>query len=125
MNTSYFAKLKNIERPVAICGWSPQFYNGLKYTKLAPKKDWFFKWKDAKESGQYSEEESIQIYKELYYKTVLDLLEPHQVYQELCNIYNTEDVTLLCYEKSGDFCHRHLVAEWLNNAGYNVTEKEF
>ena len=125
MNTSYFAKLKNIERPVAICGWSPVFYNGPKYTKLAPKKSWFFKWKEAKESGQYTEEESIGIYKALYDKTVLEFLDPHQVYQELCNIYNTDDITLICYEKPGDFCHRHLVAEWLNNAGYNVKEKEF
>ena len=125
MNTSYFAKLKNIENPVSIAGWPPAFYNGPKYLKLAPKKDWFFKWKEARKSGQYTEEEAIAIYKELYKRTVLDLLDPHQVYQELCNIYNTDNVTLLCYEKPGDFCHRHLVAEWLNNAGYNVTEKEF
>ena len=25
------------------------------------------------------------------------------------------DVVLLCYEKKGDFCHRHLLAEYLNN----------
>ena len=23
------------------------------------------------------------------------------------------DIVLLCYEKRGDFCHRHLVADWL------------
>lgn len=26
---------------------------------------------------------------------------------------------LLCYEKTGDFCHRHLLAEWL---GYKDCE---
>jgi uncharacterized protein (DUF488 family) len=30
---------------------------------------------------------------------------------------------LLCYEKPGDFCHRHIVAEWLhNNLGVHVEE---
>lgn len=24
------------------------------------------------------------------------------------------DIALICYEKPSDFCHRHLVAEWLN-----------
>ena len=125
MDTSYFAKLKYIEHPVAICGWSPEFYTGPKYTKLAPKKDWFFKWKEERESGKYTEEESNLMYKTLYYETVLNNLDPVEVYKELCSIYNSEDVTLICYEKPGDFCHRHLVAEWLNNMGYNVKEKEF
>ena len=26
----------------------------------------------------------------------------------------TDDVVLLCYEKKGDFCHRHILSEWLN-----------
>jgi uncharacterized protein (DUF488 family) len=33
-----------------------------------------------------------------------------------------EGKVLLCYEKSGDFCHRHLVAEWLRRYGYEVKE---
>lgn len=28
----------------------------------------------------------------------------------------------MCYEKSEDFCHRHLVAEWLTGAGFPVEE---
>ena len=31
-------------------------------------------------------------------------------------------VVLLCYEKRGDFCHRHLVADWLNKNGFNCEE---
>lgn len=33
-------------------------------------------------------------------------------------------IALVCYEKSGDFCHRHIVADWLNQAGYDVKELE-
>ena len=25
------------------------------------------------------------------------------------------DIILLCYEKSGDFCHRHIVADWIES----------
>lgn len=33
-----------------------------------------------------------------------------------------KDCALVCYEAPDKFCHRHLVAEWLNSAGYNVNE---
>jgi len=26
-----------------------------------------------------------------------------------------KDVVLLCYEKPGDFCHRHILTEWFND----------
>ena len=25
-----------------------------------------------------------------------------------------EEIALVCYEKPGDFCHRHIVADWLD-----------
>ena len=31
---------------------------------------------------------------------------------------------LLCWEKSGTFCHRHIVADWLEKAGFEVKEWE-
>ena len=39
--------------------------------------------------------------------------------------YNTSehDCVLLCYEKPGDFCHRHILANWLEeNFGFKVEE---
>lgn len=32
------------------------------------------------------------------------------------------EATLLCWEKPGDFCHRHLVAQWFADAGYDIEE---
>ena len=32
------------------------------------------------------------------------------------------EIALICYEKPENFCHRHLVAEWLQEAGYQVQE---
>ena len=40
---------------------------------------------------------------------------------ELDEILNLSegDIALVCYEKPGDFCHRHLVSSWLP---YEITE---
>ena len=32
------------------------------------------------------------------------------------------DIALICYEKPSDFCHRHLVADWLNRNGFECKE---
>ena len=43
---------------------------------------------------------------------------------ELSN--NAENIILLCYEKSTDFCHRHLVANWINeNNTLRINIKEW
>jgi len=39
-----------------------------------------------------------------------------------CNFTGQKEVTFLCWEKPGDFCHRHLIAAWLMDAGYEVNE---
>ena len=34
-----------------------------------------------------------------------------------------KDVALCCYEKPGDFCHRHILAKWITeNTGIEITE---
>ena len=42
---------------------------------------------------------------------VLNTLFAEQVINELKTMSPTEDIALVCYEKPGDFCHRHLVAK--------------
>lgn len=37
---------------------------------------------------------------------------------------NLQGKVLLCWEKTGDFCHRNIVADWLRKAGYEVKEWE-
>ena len=32
------------------------------------------------------------------------------------------DIALVCYEAPDKFCHRHLVADWFNKAGYRCEE---
>ena len=114
--TSYFAKLKYLPEnitPISICGKAPDWYNGLQYKKLAPKYDFFMKWKENHDNDYY-----IKCFNE----QVLDKLDPMKVYCELCSLAKNDEVALICYEKPSDFCHRHLVAEWLKERGFDVEE---
>ena len=109
MNTSYFAKYKG-ENAVSIAGKCPDWFKGRQYKKLAPKYDWWKKWRDESLNEEW--------YKEQYYKTILNKLDAKQVYEEL-----GEDAVLLCWEKSGKFCHRHLIADWFQKElGIEITE---
>lgn len=114
--TSYFARLKYLPDnviPISICGKAPSWYKGLQYKKLAPKYDFFMKWKDNHDNKQYIESFNEQ---------VLSRLDVREVIEELFDMANSKDICLICYEKPNDFCHRHLVSNWLNNNGVKCKE---
>ena len=111
--TSYFAKLKKLPKhiiPISICGKAPAWYTGLQYKKLAPKYDFFMKWKETHDNDYY-----IKCFNE----QVLSKLDFYSVYEELHALADTVasgdyEICLICFEKPTDFCHRHLVANWFN-----------
>lgn len=110
IQTGYFAKYKG-SNGVAICLYPPKWFKGDVYPQLAPTRrllEWY------KSSAQ--DEKAQDIYRRIYYRDVLNHLNPEAVYRAL------DGKVLLCYEKSGDFCHRHLVSEWLNANGYECKE---
>jgi len=109
MNTSYYAKYKG-DNAVSIAARCPHWFTGRQYKKLAPYYNTLIEYKN----GKLTKEQ----YSECYRTEVLNNLDAKQVYEEL-----GEDAVLLCWEKSGSFCHRHLVAEWLKEKlGVEVTE---
>ena len=109
MKTSYYAKSGSMSNVVSIAAKAPLWYKGREYKKLAPKY-WFFK--------KYKEDGDEKFYTEQYQKEVLDKLDVQTVFNEL-----GEDAILLCWESPEKFCHRHLVANWLNkNLDIKVTE---
>lgn len=126
MNTSYFVKTHDLLNQgytnlIAVSGYVPEFYSEqMKLDKrlhrcleLAPKKEWFFDWKQ----GKFNNDK----YVELYYETVLNKLNAEELYEKLGS-----DAILLCYEKPNDFCHRHLIADWFNEKlKINVLEINF
>lgn len=112
MKTSNFTKSANNPNAVSIAGRAPEDFTGRCYKKLAPKK-WFFE--------KYKKDGDEEFYKIQYQKEVLDVLDPKTVYEQL-----GEDSVLLCWEEPGEFCHRHIVAEWLmKHLGIKIREVEF
>lgn len=128
--TSYFANLRKLPEniiPISICGKAPDWYKGLQYKKLAPKYDFFMEWKKNHDNDYY-----IKCFKE----QVLDKLNVDDVVKELDSLlidvtttlnYKVDSmlvprIALVCYEKPSDFCHRHLVADWLNKNGISCKE---
>lgn len=120
--TSYFAKIKDLPQhiiPISIAGRAPDWYKGLQYKKLAPKYDFFMKWKENHDNDYY-----IKCFNE----QVLDKLNATEVVIDLSGILlnlGKTDVCLVCYEEPSDFCHRHLVADWLNKNGFKCEEYKF
>ena len=120
--TSYFAKLKELKNhniiPISICGKAPDWYKGLQYKKLAPKYGFFMEWKKNHDNDYYIEH---------FQKEVLDGLDATEVILDFSRMaygFNAgeNDIALICYEKPSDFCHRHLLAEWLNQNGFKCEE---
>jgi hypothetical protein len=108
MKTSYFSRSGRHPNAIAICRGIPKWFKGQSYQALAPS------WALVKESN-------IELYRAEYYRTVLSLLNPKQVIDDLYRL--STDPILLCYEKPGEFCHRHEVAKWLmESVGYEVEE---
>ena len=125
--TSYFSNIQNLINLtdiniISIAGKSPEFFQELVnefnkykiYKSLTPKYIWWKEWHDNNLSNDW--------YIEKYNETVLSQLDPIKVFNDLTN-NDTKDAVLLCWEGRNKFCHRHLVANWLNkNLNINVKE---
>ena len=123
--TSYYANMKKIKEKypdvtfISIAMKKPDYIEVLEYKKLAPKWSFWKIWKD-----DISKKGNNEYYIKEYYKQVLSLLNPNIVLHELEKLSENSDmVVLLCYEKPQNFCHRHIVADWITkNTKMNIKE---
>lgn len=118
--TGYFAMIKKLPKdiiPISICVNTPSWYHGLAYKKLAPTYDILM---------TYKRDGNENLYERKYRENILDKLNPMDVCKELYDTAQTQiqtkDIILLCYEKSTDFCHRHLVSKWFRDNGIPAEE---
>jgi len=72
---------------------------------------------EAYKRGEIDEEEYTRVYNQQ-----LAGLDAHKVIEDL-NELGGGDFVVMCLEKSGRFCHRHLFAAWARSAGYDVKEE--
>lgn len=116
--TSYFAKTKRIPDTYALISialYPPKGWDGLSYPKLAPTQKLLYEYRQNLNEEKYSDD----------YEKMLSKLKPMDVVADLKNLAGDKEIVLLCYEKPSDFCHRHLVADWLWNAGYSIEEYDY
>ena len=104
--------------PISICAKAPNWYKGLQYKKLAPTYDILMKYKQDNNKENYIKN---------FYEQILNKLNANKVVFDLGALAYEEtfypsDICLVCYENSSDFCHRHLVSEWLNQHGFKCKE---
>jgi len=94
--TSNFKTAEHLPQAVAISRGTPRGWQGRSYKPLAPSWD-LVKIQDPQE------------FIRLYRAQVLDRLDAMMVVRDL----GGDDFVLLCWEPPGEFCHRRVVAAWL------------
>ena len=80
-------------------------FKGKAIPELAPKRAFWNIWHD--NIGKIPEEENNRYYIEQYYKHVLSKVDIEELLKD------EKDPILLCFEKGLDFCHRHVLAEYI------------
>jgi len=116
--TSYFGNLKTLEKfnifPIGICQYPPKWFKGPNLISIAPTPFILNNFRS-------NHEQFIKLFKS-------EILSIHKDPQDFVNrlefISEGKDVALCCFETPDKFCHRHLIAKWLNNT-LNLDVKEF
>ena len=112
--TSYFSSRKyKLEDEVAIARWC-SFWPGPIFKALAPSEELLSWWKSLPLEEQ-ARIDAQDFYEKLYraHLSKLNLV-------EIATILDGK--TLLCFERSDEFCHRHIVAKWLREADFKCEE---
>lgn len=146
--TSYYGKIKAFDPEkyalISISGKPPVYWTGEKYRKLAPSWSIWNDWHNSREAAKKAPPEqrdelrrtADELYTARFKKEILGKLNPMDVLNDIKLLSNGKIPVLMCYEESFEFCHRHLVAKWLNdyskamrenNAGYddNLLVREY
>ena len=114
--TSYFGNSKKLQQAgIKVKGISlypPRWFNGISLKQVAPTKSILFA------NGQKQED-----YTRRYRSEVLSQQDMQQFLKTVEQASGGQDVALCCYEKPEDFCHRHILADWIKEKlGIEISE---
>lgn len=131
--TSYFAKMKKFPEnfyPVAICQYPPKWYTGPVYKKLAPTWDILREYKESNKSEKEKQERYLERFRGEILSKVPEVSQMVRELERVAGIKQDSNthIVLLCFEKTGDFCHRNEVASYFTERGVCVreaTEEDF
>lgn len=106
--TSYFARNGSHPNAVSIARIKPRFVNCRENLLLAPPEGLLWNYKNGRiDEKQYTD----------FYIAMLENIGFETIDKGL-----SDGDVLLCYEKYDKFCHRHILAKWLRQHGYEVAE---
>lgn len=115
MYTGYYAKAKHYADcglvPVAISLHPPVWFDGLRYPLLAPSASILNGYR----YGNFKDDTGHYVRR--FTEEILGRLDREKVKRDLTYLTGTDctKIVLLCFERPGDFCHRHIVASWLGD----------
>jgi hypothetical protein len=112
--TSYWARAKECPVPIAVSRGIPAGFTGPVAAFLQPPSELLRWWATKKHHFGASTE-----YAQRYNAEVLTD-EPQVVYEKLEKLAGgASECTLICFERSGEFCHRNLIGSYLKSGGYD------
>ena len=114
--TSYFANILNFPDnfiPIGICAKPPSWFTGYNEKRFAPSYSILM---------DYKQNHDDLIYDSRYTNEILNTIDVVQIINYLQSQYPDQSIVLCCYEKSEEFCHRHLLANRLKELGIEVEE---
>ena len=112
--TSYFGNSRKLNaagiKIICVAIGRPRFLSAPQMINVAPTRYMV--------SGPCSRDEYLRLYNQ-----ILSKQDASQVVKQIEMLSGGSDVALCCYEKPGDFCHRHILAKWItDNTGVEVKE---
>ena len=102
MKTSYFARSARLSQAVSIVTYTPKYFTGRVYPDLAPSTDLLRHWIQNLDRVYFVNR---------YLEETLSKLDAYKVCADL-----GEDAILLAYEPAGEFSHRRIAAQWLEQS---------
>ena len=113
--TSYFSKWKKLSDAgimmIGIALKPPTWYYGVSVLDVAPSPSILYGAKTEKE------------YTRRFKNEILSRKDAQKFVDKITAMSRGKDVALCCFEKPDEFCHRHIVAEWLKEQlGIEVDE---
>lgn len=118
IKTGYFHNLRDneIKGAISIAIGDPIYYKPkFKINELTPGWELLRLFKD----GEINIKEYIEIYNKQ-----LEKLDPTDILYQCLELTNGETPVLLCHCDKNGFCHRHLVASWLEKS-LNIDVEEY
>ena len=110
--TNYFSNIKNYDptKVFAVTASKPEFLKGGYLKVVAPKYEWVEKYKNKEiTADQYTEK----------YIAYLNA-NKEKILQVIKSL--PDESMLCCYESPDKFCHRHVLAKWLNENKVKIIE---